>query len=361
MGERHRASTVTARWGLPGPTRSRDCSPERTSASSRACTSPAIRPSRRRSRTTSTPRSSRRSGAAASSRSSPTRSQAWDSVMRDGDTIVTTGTASGKSLCFNLPVLHVLAGDPARARALPLPHQGARAGPGAQPPGAPDPRAAARDLRRRHPAGGARRDQAPRERGPHQSGHAARRDPAAPRRVGRLPREPGAGDRRRGPRLPGRVRVPRRERAAAAAAARRRVRHPAAVRAHIGHDREPAVAGARADRPRLQPRRAGRLSSRAARGGDVQPAAAGRAHRPPRLRPRRGVVRVRRPDREGRAHDLLRPQPALGGADLPVRPQPPRGRRRPRRPGDPVPGRLHAAAAPRHRAAAWRAESCSAS
>jgi DEAD/DEAH box helicase domain-containing protein len=43
--------------------------------------------------------------------------QAWDSVMRDGDTIVTTGTASGKSLCFNLPVLHVLAGDP-RARAL---------------------------------------------------------------------------------------------------------------------------------------------------------------------------------------------------------------------------------------------------
>jgi DEAD/DEAH box helicase domain-containing protein len=43
--------------------------------------------------------------------------EAWDSVMRDGDTIVTTGTASGKSLCFNLPVLHVLAGDP-RARAL---------------------------------------------------------------------------------------------------------------------------------------------------------------------------------------------------------------------------------------------------
>jgi DEAD/DEAH box helicase domain-containing protein len=43
--------------------------------------------------------------------------QAWDSVMRDGDTIITTGTASGKSLCFNLPVLHVLASDP-RARAL---------------------------------------------------------------------------------------------------------------------------------------------------------------------------------------------------------------------------------------------------
>lgn len=43
--------------------------------------------------------------------------EAWDSVMRHGHTIVTTGTASGKSLCFNLPVLHMLSTDP-RARAL---------------------------------------------------------------------------------------------------------------------------------------------------------------------------------------------------------------------------------------------------
>jgi len=43
--------------------------------------------------------------------------EAWDAVMRQGHTIVTTGTASGKSLCFNLPVLHVLSGD-RRARAL---------------------------------------------------------------------------------------------------------------------------------------------------------------------------------------------------------------------------------------------------
>ncbi len=41
----------------------------------------------------------------------------WESVMRDGHTIVTTGTASGKSLCFNLPVLHMLSVEP-RARAL---------------------------------------------------------------------------------------------------------------------------------------------------------------------------------------------------------------------------------------------------
>ena len=45
------------------------------------------------------------------------QADAWESVMRRGHTIVTTGTASGKSLCFNLPVLHMLACDP-RARAL---------------------------------------------------------------------------------------------------------------------------------------------------------------------------------------------------------------------------------------------------
>jgi DEAD/DEAH box helicase domain-containing protein len=45
------------------------------------------------------------------------QADAWESVMRDGHTIITTGTASGKSLCFNLPVLHVLSCD-ARARAL---------------------------------------------------------------------------------------------------------------------------------------------------------------------------------------------------------------------------------------------------
>jgi DEAD/DEAH box helicase domain-containing protein len=45
------------------------------------------------------------------------QADAWESVMREGHTIVTTGTASGKSLCFNLPVLHMLSCD-RRARAL---------------------------------------------------------------------------------------------------------------------------------------------------------------------------------------------------------------------------------------------------
>ncbi len=45
------------------------------------------------------------------------QAHAWDAVMKSGHTIVTTGTASGKSLCFNLPVLHMLSAVP-RARAL---------------------------------------------------------------------------------------------------------------------------------------------------------------------------------------------------------------------------------------------------
>ena len=44
------------------------------------------------------------------------QADAYESARR-GHTIVTTGTASGKSLAFNLPVLDLLAHDP-RARAL---------------------------------------------------------------------------------------------------------------------------------------------------------------------------------------------------------------------------------------------------
>ena len=78
--------------------------------------------------------------------------------MRRGNTIVTTGTASGKSLCFNLPVLHVLACDP-RARALYLYPTKALAQDQARSlTELAHARPAPRDLRRRH----ARRRSAPR-------------------------------------------------------------------------------------------------------------------------------------------------------------------------------------------------------
>ena len=74
-----------------------------------------------------------------------------------GPTIVTTGTASGKSLCFNLPTLDVLLRRPARARAVPVPDQGAGPGPGARAARASGCTSRAPgDLRRRHAARGAR-------------------------------------------------------------------------------------------------------------------------------------------------------------------------------------------------------------
>ena len=75
-----------------------------------------------------------------------------------GPTIVTTGTASGKSLCFNLPTLDVLCTDAQGARALPLPDEGAGPGPSARAERARAAQAGpARDLRRRHEARGATR------------------------------------------------------------------------------------------------------------------------------------------------------------------------------------------------------------
>ena len=131
-------------------------------------------------------------------------------------------------------------GRPPSARALPLPHQGARAGSGAQPPGAPDLRSAPRDLRRRHAAGGAGRDQ-------------ALATWCSPIRtcshVGILPHHAGWGDFFANLALVivDEAHVYRGvfgshvgERAAPAATARRCVRDAATIRAHIGDDRKSA-------------------------------------------------------------------------------------------------------------------------
>ena len=53
-------------------------------------------------------------------------------TARERELILTSGTASGKSLSFNLPVLDGIAHDAEAPRLLPLPDQGARPGPGAQ-------------------------------------------------------------------------------------------------------------------------------------------------------------------------------------------------------------------------------------
>ena len=140
-----------------------------------------------RSRTTCTPTCATRCGRAGIAPALLPPGRGAASAAADGPTIVTTGTASGKSLCFNLPTLDVLLPRRrargrctcTRPRRSPRTRRGrcTRSGCPARAPG---------DLRRRHAARGARGDPQARQRRAHQPRHAARRDPAQPPRLGRL-------------------------------------------------------------------------------------------------------------------------------------------------------------------------------
>ena len=260
------------------------------------------------------------------------------------------------------PVLDALAREPARARALPLPDEGARAGSGA---------------RARRALGVA--------------GLACRRSTTATRRpsarrqirgwanlvltnpdmlhIGVLPHHDRWGDvlaqpplrrRRRGARLPRRLRLARRERAATAAPARADLRRRPAVPARLGDDREPGRA-----RPRAARRATRRWSS-----DDAAP----RAERtialwnPPLLDAELGLrasalgeasrllaeLVAPRP-----AHDLLREEPQVGRADPPLRGR--AGRRRHRGAARAVPRRLHAGSSGARSSGGSSRASCSAS
>ena len=176
-----------------------------------------------------------------------------------------------------------------------------------------------------------------------------------PRRLGRPVREPGGRGDRRGARLPRRVRLARRQRAAPAAADRGRVWHRAALPADLGHDRQPRRAGRAPDGPRGgEPDRRGRLAGAGKADRRVEPAAdrpgAGRAARrsprPPSCSARAGA--------RGRAHDLLH-QVAQGR-----RAAEPAGQRRPGRaptPSWPSSSSPIARATPPSSGASWRAAS----
>ena len=184
----HGRLVIDRRWPSSA-TSSRGTSCSRPAATderlvTQACAAPRGRRARSRSRTSCTRRSRTRCARAAID-------QLWRAPGRGaararwaGPTIVTTGTASGKSLCFNLPTLDVLCRDAARARAVPLPDQGARPGPGARAARARRQARAAGDLRRRHAARAARARSAGARTCPHQPRHAAPRDPAQPPRRG---------------------------------------------------------------------------------------------------------------------------------------------------------------------------------
>ena len=273
---------------------------------------------------------------------------AWDAAARGENVLVTTGTASGKTLAFNLPVLDRIAREPKTASALPLSDEGARAGSVPHALRVEGAEAPARDLRRRHAERAAVANPEVGERRADEPGHGPRRVAAEPRPLGRRAREPPLRRGGRGPRVPRRLRLPRRERAPAAAAARACLRLRAAVPARFGD--------------RLESRRARRLAARRARDGGrrrrgaahrahdraLEPGAAGRGARPPRLAARRGreapgdLRRARPPDAD------VREEPEGGGADPPVH----RRAARRRHASLALPRRLHGSPAARDRAAA---------
>ena len=254
---------------------------------------------RRRFPRTSTPTCARPSPARGSRRCTRTRPRTWESA-REGHTIVTTGTASGKSLAFNLPVLDTLARD-GWARAIYLYPTKALAQDQARALhalGAPflrpaiydgdTPREERKAIRRRanllltNPDMLHLGDAAP--------------APLVRRRAG----QPRLGRGRRGARVPRRVRLPRGQRAAAPAPPGQRLRHRAALRAGQRDGRQPPGAGRAADRTRGAARGRGRRPAGRAAGGHVEPAAARREHGRARVRAVGGGRAARRARAGGR-------------------------------------------------------------
>ena len=194
---------------------------------------------------------------AASSASTPTRRRRSRPSTPARTSSVVTPTASGKTLCYALPVLQAIAEDPA-ARALflfPTKALGqdqvaefselsraagmsiaAATYDGDTP--APDPVG--------DPQGGPGRRDEP--------GHAPLGDPPPPHEVVPAVRAAPGHRHRRAAHVPRRVRQPRRQRPPAAAPAVRPLRQPPGDRVLLGDDREPGRAGRDADRPAVAAR-----------------------------------------------------------------------------------------------------------
>ena len=109
--ERTFAPYLDGRDAAPGTT----CSPVRSSRSAPRSLREAHGSSP--SRPASTPGSRRRSRASGIDGLYAQQAETWEAAARGENVIVTTGTASGKSLAFNLPVLDAIAREPT-ARAL---------------------------------------------------------------------------------------------------------------------------------------------------------------------------------------------------------------------------------------------------
>ena len=269
--------------------------------------------------------------------------------------VLSTGTASGKSLAYQLPILSALAADP-RARVLylsptkALGHDQLRAAQSLTDAVERLRRRRSRVLRRRQLVGCPPLRAGTLAVDLLQSRHDPPLDVAQPRPVGRVPAPPAVRRRRRMSLLPWHIRVQCRDGAASPGPA---------VRTLLGErrrgtdrllrQRDDVVPGghrvrtARAHRGRGDRRR---LAAGRSHGGPVGARSACGHHRRERrsgaaLRRFRGCPGDGRPDRRGRPHADVRPVPTRCRADGPRRAGPPRGRRaRSRRPRRVLPRRV---------------------
>ena len=252
----------------------------------------------------------------------------------------------------------------ARPGALPLPVQGARAGPGAGAARARRQARAAGDLRRRHAARAAPGDPAAGEPRAHQPGHAARRDPPEPPRVGATssPTSPSSWSTRRTSTAASSARTWRTSCAGCGGSPRPTA--PRRASCWPAHDRQPGRAGRAADRAdRRGHDRARRLARDQAQHRHVEPAGHRRGDRRAALRAGRGGRPAGRAGHRGRADDRVHEVAQVGRADLPLHPAAAARRRQraARRADRALPRRLHARSSGASSSSGSWTASCSAS
>ena len=253
------------------------------------------------------------------------QAEAYAHVASGRQVVVTTPTASGKTLCYNLPVLDRDPEESGDARAVSVSDQGARAGSdgGAARAHEFDRRGRRRSdrrahLRRRYAAGCAPHDSHARAHRAQQSRHGALGHPAAPPAMGEAVREPAVRGDRRAARVSRRVRQSPDQRAAAAAAHLPALRIESAIhllvrdhrqsgRARGAADRETVLAGTaerRAERREvLRVRQSAGRQSRARHPPFVYCGVAPRRRRVPAPQPAGDRLRAE-PDVDGNPHHL---------------------------------------------------------
>ena len=218
------------------------------------------------------------------------QAEAIEIAHRGEDVVIVTPTASGKSLCYTLPILQAIADDPASRALLLFPTKAlgqdqvvrVRRADGGRRPVHLD-----LDLRRRHAGPDPLRDPGRRPGRRDQPGHAPLGDPAAPHQVVPAVRAAPVHRHRRAPHVPRRLRQPRRQRPAPAAADLRPLRQPPGDRVLLGDHREPGRAGGDADRATGAARRPERRAGRRAPRGPRRPADPRPGRAAPAARPRR--------------------------------------------------------------------------